>query len=280
MISRSLTQIIFGFVTACLFLAGCNLPRANSTPTADAQVATIVAQTLEAVPTHTPTVLLPSSTPAAQPTQTTQSSPTATPIPGDPALSLGNPTAKDTLENGKGFGIGDDGYDDGQVKIFMNNGMLMFQSAGTGGWRSWRVRPPSLTDFYLEGKFQINSCSGNDAYGLVIRTPDYESGKGYYYGLTCDAKVFFSSANGNETPTSLLPPTQLPPEVLAAGANQTLRMGILAKGESYKLFINGKEIQTITDGSSKSGYFGMFTAGFSGGLSVGLDELAYWNNIP
>ena len=265
-----------GIVTACLLLAGCNLPRASLTPTTDVQLGTIVSQTLEALPTSTS---LPNTPTPAAPTATVQPEFTPTPISGDPAVTLGNPTAKDTLESGKGFGISDGGYDDGQVKIFVNNGMLVFQSSGTGGWRSWRVRPPSLTDFYMDAKFQVNSCSGSDSFGLVLRTPDYESGQGYYYGLTCDGRVFFSSSNTSSTPTQIMPPTELPPEIYTGGANQTIHLGVMAKSDTYKLFVNGKEIQTVTDASFKEGFFGMFSAGFSGGLSVGLDELAYWNNI-
>jgi hypothetical protein len=273
---KHLGRLLIGF---CLLFSGCNLPSSKptvATPTIDL-VGTIVNQTLEVKPSATiqPTqTIIPPTKTIAEKTLTPTLAQTPTGIPGDPVTTLGKPTGKDTLDNGKGFGVGPEGYEDEGVKITISNSTMVMSSQSTSGWRSWRVRPPKLGNFYIDAKFITDNCNGKDQFGLVLRTPDYESGQGYYYGLTCDGKFYLTRWDANGTLESI--PAVASDKILA-GPGQTNRLGILAKGNNLTLYMNGYQVQQVTDDTFQDGFFGVFISGFSGnGFVVRLDEISYW----
>lgn len=245
-------------------------------------LSTAVSETLTARPDATETPVK-TDTPASTllPTSTVQEmtatvSPTPTEMVGDPIHQFGQPTGKDTLDSGKGFGIGPGGYEDDNIKIYVSGGALVFSSFSTGGWHSWRVRPPEMSDFYIDATLTVDNCNGKDQYGLILRTPSYESGNGYYYGLTCDGKLSLTKVS-DEGRVPLL--SNLESDKVHPGAGQTNRLGILARGSSLKLYVNGFEIQEVSDDTFKRGFFGIFVSGFSGnGFTVKLDEISYWNH--
>lgn len=197
---------------------------------------------------------------------------TTTPDSQKPAI--GDPILKDTLSSGNGFGLAGSSYSDDVATASVANGVLTLSTNSTTGWRTWRVRPPEFSDAYLEGSLKATFCASSDLYGLVFRAPDYTSGKGYYFGVTCDGRYSLSKWEDSKT-TSLVSLAGDP--VIEQGAGKTNRLGILAKGSSLKLYVNDKLLQEVTDGTFSKGYFGVFVGGFSGGLSVDLDEIAYWN---
>jgi len=267
------------YIAVLLILQACNLPQQVSSPTED-KVATVVAQTITAMPSNTvaPTLIstVPLPTPTTVlPTETPQPSPTATGLPGDLKITLGIPSGKDNLDNGKGFGIGAEGYEDEGVRITLDNGTLAMASISSTGWRSWRVRPPDLQDFYIDATFIADLCSDNDQYGLVVRTQGYESGAGYYFGITCDGNYSFTRWDSSGT-VSLAPASAF--GKILTGSGQSNRLGVLARGNSFNLYLNGEEVQEISDSTFQKGYFGVFVSGYSGSLKVRLDEISYWSN--
>ena len=65
-----------------------------------------------------------------------------------------------------------------------NGKMTVVNQSTTSGF-IWWLTYLSFKDAYLEATFEVEDCSANDQYGLVVRAPDYEDGRGYYYTLTC-----------------------------------------------------------------------------------------------
>ncbi len=270
-----------------LLLASCNLPQKQAAP-AEEDVATAVAQTLTAEPilptatetlfdTQTPPPVEASSTPteALAPTETLTPTLTPTNIPDDPAVALGNPVWERTMANGTAFGIGPEGYEDDNTHIYMGNDVMIMKSDSTLGFRGWRLTSPTPQNMYLEATFNLPSCSGNDEYGLVFRAKDYTSGQGYYMGVTCSGQYNFSRWDGGGTTTLI---NSKPGEAIQSGAGKTNRIGILANGNSFKLYANGKLLEEVQDsGLPSGGHIGVFLAGNSGNLTVELDKIAYWD---
>ncbi len=262
-----------------LLLSACNFPQPPQTPTPDA-LATAVAETLTAQPLFEETATpFPSETPveAIEPSPTPSQTPTATVSAEDPLTWLGNPAHRDPLDSGSGFGIGDSGYDDGVTKINLVSGALRFSSSSTTGWRGWRLRPPAIQDFYLEAKYNVVSCGGADVYGIVFRAPDpkFEDGRGYYFGITCDGRYTLTSWSASGTRAVI---TLTSTDAINTGASQTNRIGAMVKGSNIKLYINGKLVQDLEDTTlTEAGAYGGFIGGFSGNLTVDMDEIAYWN---
>ncbi len=278
-----------------LLLGACSAPSQVETQAPPQEVvATIVQMTLYAQTSLAPLPLQSTDTPA--PIQASDTpAPTNTPVPSltptpeisntptltatafssDPAVALGQPVLRDPLDKGSGFGIGADGYEDDYTHIYMTDGALVMHNSSTSGWRGWRLRPPKIQDFYLQATYQTQSCAGSDIYGIVFRAPDYESGNGYYYSLTCDGRYSLSRMNDNGsavlTNGSALPAAN-------SGAGQTNRIGVLAKGKQLTLYVNGISIAEVEDDSlTGAGFFGPFISGQSGNLTVNLDEVDYWS---
>ncbi len=260
-------------------MTSCNLPSSTTaTPTAD-RLATAVKGTLTALPTptvvSTQVIALPTlevtATAAPTMTQTGSTNPLATPS-GDPRSWLGNPTRTDTLDSPQGFGLAG-GYEDSAAKIFVSGGAMTLTSFSTVGWRTWRVRPPSLTNTYLEGTFNTVNCSGSDQYGLVFKAPNYDTGFGYYFGVTCDGK--FSLMRWDNSGNAILIPQTSEPAILQ-GSGQANRLGVMTAGDKITLYINGKQVKDVQDKALPDGFFGAFLGGFSGNFTIQLDEISYW----
>jgi len=190
------------------------------------------------IPTNTPVV---EST--ASPTATLE--PSATPA----ATSTQTPTASPT------HGTSDPNAD-------FYNGWLL----------SWRKD----LNFYIETTGTVETCSGRDSYGLMFRAPASDKGYiGYLYGISCDGRYSLLSWDG-EVMTQILDWT--PSTHLAAGSEQTHRIGVLAQGNELKLYAQGELLTTLTDTTHGEGLFGLFiSAAQTPNFTTNVEEFLYWD---
>ena len=266
-------------------LVGCNLPGSNQfNPDIIAtQVANLLTTTPEiSNPTNeeptldiaTITVELPVE--EIQPSETATIEPTITLTVQPPGIPTGSPSWTDPFENGTRFGINPEGYDDGQTRIIISEGSMILTSISASGWRGWRVTSQKPENYYLKADFQTEDCVGSDQYGLVIQSPDFDSGFGYYFGLTCDGRYAFQK--WEEGGLSNLQGWTNDPNI-NPGTNQINSISILKSGNQYSLFVNNVALVVVDDEKfSSPGYFGPFIAGVNtSNFSIKLDDIAYWN---
>ncbi len=246
-------------------------------------VATSVQATLMAVPTNTEVVLPATETPVPQPTPTETFPPaatetqTATPtvVTEDYRNTLGLPVWTDSLDNCSTFGLCTP-YEDDYSKVSVSGGSLFMQSKASQGFRIWRLTYPRPQNMYIEATFDTQNCSGSDLYGLVFRAKDYSSGQGYYLGFTCDGRYGLSRWDGSGV-TSVFGLAQS--DAINAGSNQANRIGVIADGDTFRVYANGKFIQEIKDsGIGSEGHIGVYLAGNeTAGFTIEMTEIAYWN---
>jgi hypothetical protein len=271
------------FLLIVLLLSACS-PRQSATPAPDA-VATAVQETLAAQPsltavpaTNTPQPVVATFTPeppTATVVFTATPTLTATVSSEDPLSYLGQPAGRDTLDSGAGFGIDAGGYEDDYTRITISEGSMFIANSSTFGWRGWRVRPPKLQDAYVEGTFTSHGCTGSDQFGLVVRAPDYVSGHGYYFAVTCDGR--FNLTRWTDAGTSTVV-NNVQSSALNAGSGQSNRLGVMMRGSNFRLYINGVVVQEVNDDAiTESGYYGPHISGVSGKMVVSLDDISYWN---
>jgi hypothetical protein len=280
-----------------LILSACNLPTGSESPTPDT-IGTMVALTLTSPslpalettagtvttltstgeltltsqPTGTATVT-PTVTETPSETATITITPTQTQNPNDPKANLGEPTWKSTLDSPNSFGL-QTPYEDDNSRIAIANGAMTLTSYSTIGYYTWRLTSPTPKNFYLEATFKTLNCTGGDQYGLVFRAPDYSSGYGYYFTLTCDGR--YNLIKWDDTGLNALMGWGSDPVILA-GPNNTNILGVLTSNSSIKLFINQKLLIELADTKFTSGHFGAFVAGYSGSLTASMEDIAYWN---
>lgn len=276
-----ITALIFGITIS---LSGCNLPASEgSTPTADV-VSTQVAVLLTAQPSGTPgptqtaqpTSLPPQATlvPAETSTPTTMGVLSPTPSAQDPAVYLGSPTSVDTLDSGKSFGLDATGYDDDYTSIHVENGALVLTSRYATGYRGWRTGGPKVKNAYTEATIQVGECSGTDLYGLIVRSPDFI--KGYWFQVTCEGNWAYGYWDGENYVE--LSASSNPSSSVLTGSNQINRLGVLASGENYKLFINGQQVGEVNDGTfTEAGSYGMLiTSRNTPNFTIYTQEFKVW----
>lgn len=265
-----------------LVLSSCNFPLSTDKETSNA-VATRVALTLQAAltPSVTPeTVIVVTATPEASntpvmtPTET--QTPTATSVPDDPKLSLGEPSFAETFDKKSSFGL-QTPYSDDAVTMSVTDGSLLMASSRVRGGIRWRLTYPTPGNFYLEGTFTTVTCSGSDYYGLVLRSPSYTDGRGYYFGLTCDGRYSFFSWDGASDPNYLVDWT--PDAALLGGSNQTNRIGVMVKDDHFSLYLNGKLTKDLSDTKIKeAGHFGVFLSALeTANFTVQVNDIDEWN---
>ena len=265
---RSHLYVIMAIMmAAAMVLSACTSADAIIVPTVAAVVPTTVTATA-VPPAATPVV---ATLPVVTHVVVSVVSPTAT-LAGDPRSSLGNPTWKDTFQNGKNWDL-ESPYDDGNTRAEILNNSLVLTSANANGWLGWRLSYLTPRNFYLEATIQTKVCSGNDQYGLIFRAPDKSSG--YWMGVTCDGQYFLLSGDGGAL-TELI--KAKPSDAIHAGSNQTNRLGVMIKDSSITLYANGKLLDQVTDTTyPNAGTFGLFIAGQKTlNFSFACTEIDYW----
>lgn len=266
-------------------------PTATSTtevlPTVEATEATVtpqvaVTEIITATPDPNVTVTVAAtvaSTEASGGETEATASPTATATPpaGDPASTLGNTTGSDPLDSRDKWAwpSGEDDY----VKVsFADGKMLMTGLTNYAGWRLPSVS--QQTDTYIELTANSGTCTGKDSYGIIFRVPVLKDPtQGYLYEVTCDGYYRLWKWDGEVSPNGLA--TVLvswgQSTFINAGANQSNRLGVMVKENTYTLYMNGEKIATASDAAFDAGFFGVFVRSVeTDDYTVKLDALRYW----
>ena len=243
-----------------------------------------------ALPTTAPATLPPSETATIEPTQTpapspspTLAPPTASPtatlqvdpaqIVGDPAEVLGEPDWIDTFDSSANWTL----YDNDCFRTEISNGKMVM--VGVSENICWLVTTPKIQNFYLEVTTDTSACPAGGEFGLYFRGP--ETSSGYNYTLSCTLNYLLVARNGQAgTKTTLL---NEPVDSELAWPTWENRLGVLAIGDRYWLYVNGVFLTEITDSQfTEAGLFGLVVRG--GGANqvqgVTFDNLAYWEFQP
>jgi hypothetical protein len=280
-------KIALSFILCLFLLTSCNLPTGPvaSTPTSDA-IATQISQILTAAPTATippvepgqaPSLTPAPATPTFAPTETTQpaaaTNAVAPTLPsGDPKSSLGTPTWNYTFDSGKAFYQ----YENDHTRVTMENGALVLSGLTADGWSGWSLTySHPAQNFYLEGTFSPQACSGADLYGLVFRAPRTDAG--YFFEVTCDGKYSLHARDFTAgTATTLV--QSVASSAIQPGSNQVNRLGVMASGDKISLYANGILLQEITDSTfNVEGSFGaLVAANETAEFTVKLTEISLW----
>jgi hypothetical protein len=191
-------------------------------------------------------------------------------------LDLGTPDWIDTFEKDKGtFPLGE--YNSVVYKI--KDGYLVMETLELVG-DQWRVASrPQIADFFIEAQFKMGKeCSGKDSYGLILRAPGTDNSvidSGLVYGFSCDGKFRIYRMDGG-TYVGLQNWTSAPN--LKSGTDQENKIGILAQGDTFKLYINGAMVSEIVDSTYDEGKFGlMIRSDETSNLIVSVNQIATWN---
>ncbi len=257
-------------------LSSCNFPLTPSNQAAEEiAISVAVAKTKTALAIVNSDIGETLAPPSVTQTLTPSLSPSITPTSTDLFQSLGNPYWTSELNNGSAFGLNAPITDE-YTRFEISNGKMVLTSQTTSGGKGWRMTDRGLSDYYLEGTFITGACSGSDQYGIVFRAPDYSSGNGYYYSVTCGGQYSLMIWDTDNTKANIIGWTSS--DAIITGSNQTNKLGVWVKGSTIKLFVNGKQLQEISFATySAATKLGTFVAGKETlYFQIGLDQIRLW----
>jgi hypothetical protein len=151
------------------------------------------------------------------------------------------------------------------------------------GWSTWYFTWHELEDFYLQSTFESGSCTGKDAYGLIVRGPEHLAGEsfGYVVAFSCDGQfmIFRLDSVSPYTTKELVSWTRS--DYITSGANKQNVMGIKAVGDKLTIYANGHQIAEVTDDTYEIGRYGLFvSAELTANYTYRVVEMSYWDLIP
>ena len=172
----------------------------------------------------------------------------------NPVILFGEAKNVDTFERGSsGFGINAGLNDDEGLRIIALNNRISLEPKKNNGWLSWRLRPPAVKDGAAEMEFSISTCARGDRTGLIMHSPDYSSGHGYYFSLACEGTVSIlkdSEILGTADAQALFKNT----------SGDTNKLTAVIRGNTLTALLNGEAVLSVENDSYAEGYSGFFTA--------------------
>ena len=227
------------------------------------------------LPTNTPQ---PTETPTNTPENTPTITPTFTPAPTLPQgiddLKLGSPDASYNFNNKGAFYT----YSDATSMVEVKDGTLQFTIFEKIDHTIWSFSSLALQDFYFEISVRMpNNCKGKDRGGIIFGTPVGKTDEGLNYQISCDGQYRLFLYDGNESIT--LVPWSSSSE-LNSGPGKTNKIGVIHKGDTIAMYINGKRVHQISDDT----YVGKGRIGINMGVddhkdvTIYFDDAAYWTN--
>jgi tetratricopeptide (TPR) repeat protein len=135
----------------------------------------------------------------------------------------------------------------------------------------WRVTCEDcgdLNDAYYEVNTRYISGATDYGYGLIIRS-DRGMNHGYLFSITPDGS-FRIAKDVTDTVVSLVRWTN-DPVIQVKGVN---RLGVLARGNTFEFFINGKSVARVSDTSLTRGYFGLYVG--TAELAIAFSQVRVW----
>ncbi len=172
----------------------------------------------------------------------------------DPEILFGTPKTEDTFERGSsGFGLSAGLNDDENIRIIALNNRLSLEPKKDNGWINWRLRPPVINDGAAEMEFSIITCARGDRTGILMHSPDYSSGQGYYFSLSCEGTVSImkdSTVLSTADARSSFKNSSGDANVITA----------LILGNQLTIKLNGDSLITIQDDTYSEGFSGFFTS--------------------
>jgi len=112
---------------------------------------------------------------------------------------------------------------------------------------------PLLDDFYAEITASPNLCSGEDEYGLIVRTSP--ASVHYRFAVSCDGRAKVTRVSHNSARV-IIPWTRNP--AIPALAPSSSRLAVWANGQDIRFFVNGEYLFSIVDTVLLEGTIGAF----------------------
>ncbi len=185
-------------------------------------------------------------------------------------LNLGTPDWTDPFDNGSAWFL----VDNDAVRFTVTDGSLRMRARVAGTAEQWGLSSrPATADYYLEGVFKTGpTCAGLDRYGMLVRAPNPNAG--YVFNISCNGQFRIYEWNGSKYNELKGWTTST---AIKAGPDMTNRVGVWAKGDTIKLYVNDILIAELNVDIHDAGQFGLLVGSTNTtNFDVFVDQISYW----
>jgi len=221
---------------------------------------------------------------AVQPTAT-QPQPTATAVPEitfDPYTDLGDPTYENPMEFPNLWEWKSPEEDElpnnNRIRLRFDDGELHV-TGKRSGFSTWWFSGHTLSDAFVEMTFDTLDCSGEDAYGIILRGPKHLAGEsfGYVVSFTCDGRLWvFRLDSGKPFDIESLEENDI--DAIDTGADEENVIGVRAEGDEFVIYANGVQVAEFEDDEFEKGRVGVFVRAAGGGAyTYKVTNFAFWD---
>ena len=168
--------------------------------------------------------------------------------------------------------------DDQNIRLVFKDGKL-YVTGKILEFSTWWFSYHSLNDFYAEMTFDSETCSGGDAYGMIVRGPEHKAGVSYGYvvSFTCDGHLWVYRLNGVDPWDAKELINETKDDHINAGSNKQNVMGVRADGNTLTIVANGYEIAQVKDDAFAKGRIGVFVRpANTANYTYRLTKFVYW----
>jgi hypothetical protein len=180
----------------------------------------------------------------------------------DPYKTYGTPDFEDVMDKDSALDWSlPDGTlpDTQQIRLYVDGDKFLV-TGKVLDYSTWWFNWATLQNFYIEMSVDARTCSGSDAYGLILRGPQHDAGVSYGYvvSFTCDGKLWAFRLDGVEpwSSTDLVSPT--PNAYIAQGSGARNVIGVKAIGDTLTVYANGYQVAQFVDRHYLEGRYGLF----------------------
>jgi hypothetical protein len=181
------------------------------------------------------------------------------------------PVMNDPLSGPDSFGWDNYTGDNGKTRCFFSQNTL-HSIAQPGDFSPCYARATNYQNFVLQVKMTL--ISGH-AGGLVFRA-DSTNDKGYQFRISTDGSYIL-----NRIILDQQGEIQSAGETLVSGSSTLIQQGsnqlaVIAQGETITLFINGKYVDSATDGTYHAGQVGIYVDSDASSVEGAFSYLQVW----
>lgn len=169
------------------------------------------------------------------------------------------------------------GYNNNNDRAEFVDGKFVFSIDEPIGFNIWTFSWIEAKNYYVEVSIQLpDECNGLDRAGFIFRTPLTSYDLGYVFLISCDGQYQLIRRDTNTSYTELIK-WRSNNAINTGGAIN--RVGILAKDNTLRFFVNANELESINDSTyNDTGKIGLVIGDRNTpNFQVKFDDFAYWD---
>lgn len=168
--------------------------------------------------------------------------------------------------------------DNQNIRLRFKDGNL-YVTGKRKNFSTWWFSGHFLGDAYIEMAYDTEDCSGEDAYGMIVRGSPHKAGisYGYVVSFTCDGGFFMFRLDDAHPWTIEELEEADTVDAIDTGEFEQNVIGVRTEGDQLTVYANGVRVATVEDDHFEKGRVGVFVRSSTNSpYTYRVKNFAYW----